>query len=159
MQISTRPLSQLVRMPRFGTMVKKNNKAVLSWNELSVEQSQFDQALLEEVIDHHQHLSQMHEDDQEEEKMVVQSGNGTRLNIEKDEVKMKKEPSQFATNEVVKTEISVVKLKGIMVGTQNSEILTRLLRRSVKQSQFDQAQLEEVIDHYQHLTQMNEDDQ
>ena len=75
MQISTDPLSQLVRMPRFGTMGHKNNVSKISSGESRVEQSQFDQAQLEEVMDHHQHLSQMHEDDQcLEEKMVVQSG-------------------------------------------------------------------------------------
>ncbi len=124
-------MSQLVRMPRFGTMDTGNKEVMPSSNEQIVEQSQFDQAQLEEVIDHHQHLTQMHEGDQDlEERMVVQSGKGTRVNMEKVEPRIKEESGKPTTNEVVKTELTAVELKGIVVETKNVEMLTRLLRQS-----------------------------
>ena len=111
-------------------MKQKVSISKLSSKESSVEQSQFDQAQLEEVMDHHQHLSQILEGDHDlEEKLVVQSGKGTRVNMERVvEPKLKEEPSKFTPNEVVKTELAMVQLKGIAVDTHNTKILTQLLR-------------------------------
>ncbi len=130
MQISsTTPFVTTGAYAKIGTMEHKNDVSKVGSDESRFEQSQFDHAQLEEVMDHHQHLSQMHDDDQYlEEKMVVQSGKGTRVNMEKVESRFKEEPDKFTTNEVVKTELMAVTLRGIVVDTRNAEMLTRLLR-------------------------------
>ncbi len=129
MQISTNPFVTTGAYAKIGTMELKNDISTTNPKEPSVEQSQFDHAQLEEVMDHHQHLTQMHEDDQhQDERMIVQSGNGTRNKLGTTESRFKEEPSKFTTNEVVNNELITVQLKGITVDMKNAEMLTQLLR-------------------------------
>jgi hypothetical protein len=130
-QISAFPFVTTGAYAKIGTMEAKTKTSTSSITELSVEQSQFDHAQREEVMDQQQHLAQMYEENQDrEERMIVQSGNATRRSSEKADLKMKEEPSRFVPSEGMKAELSSVVLRGVKVHPHNAEMLTQLLRLS-----------------------------